>query len=82
MKTCRIPTPALLAVVEGRLSGDAGGSYILIRPQLQPGHWRESSGWRLERRLLTPEPVTKLNQAHFNFILRTRHRPIGQRLRF
>ena len=32
-KTWRIPTPALLAVVEGRLSGDAGGSYILIRPQ-------------------------------------------------
>ena len=40
--------------------------------------WRESSGWRLERRLLTPEPVTKLNQAHFNFILRTTHRPIGR----
>ena len=32
-KTRIIPTPALLAVVEGRLSGDAGGSYILIRPQ-------------------------------------------------
>ena len=35
-KTCRIPTPALLAVVEGRLSGDAGGSYILIRPSHGP----------------------------------------------
>ena len=41
MKTCRIPTPALLAVVEGRLSGDAGGSYILIRPSHGPGLERE-----------------------------------------